>query len=97
MDGKLENAKQWTCPNDHVLGMVERVRISNVWVTRLVLFRNAINFESGVLLDSIDVIGNIDDGTVIDVRCSCCGAVRTWWKDKRALNVLEALYGKEKV
>lgn len=87
MDGKMDELKQWKCENGHVLGVVERVRATSngvkYYVSRLMLFRQAIDEESFVLKD-VDVIANIE-GTVMDIRCSCCSTVRTWWMGAASL------------
>ena len=83
MDGKKE-LRRWNCRNWHVLGVVERVQASTngtkYHVSRLMLFRQAIDLDplSVVKLEDVDVIANIE-GTVMDIRCSCCGSIRTWW------------------
>lgn len=92
MDGKLDGLKQWKCPNNHLLGIVERVQVTGIsgkyHVSRLILFRQAIDMapNSGVDLTEVDVIGNIE-GTVMDIRCSVpgCGQVRTWWMGEASL------------
>ena len=85
MDGKLEEFKHWKCPNNHVLGIVERVRVldngTKHHVSRLMLFRQAIDRDiASVFMADVDVIANIE-GTVMDIRCSVpgCNEVRTWW------------------
>lgn len=85
MDGKkLDELRQWKCENGHVLGVVERVRASSdgtkYHVSRLMLFRQAIDLDpvSPLSLADVDVIANIE-GTVMDIRCSCCSSIRTWW------------------
>jgi hypothetical protein len=102
MDGKLlDGAKQWTCKNNHLLGIIEQAVVSGksgkYHVSRLILFRQAIDLNSAVSLADVDVIGNIE-GTVMDIRCSVpgCGEVRTWWMGAASLErFLEAR--KEKV
>ena len=85
MDGKLDGLKQWKCANNHVLGIVERVQASSngakYHVSRLMLFRQAIDLDPvSISMADVDVIANIE-GTVMDIRCSVpgCGEVRTWW------------------
>jgi hypothetical protein len=95
MDGRLDGLKQWKCKNNHLLGIVDRVAVSgNVGkyhVARLILFRHAIDLDptSSLVLDDVDVIGNIE-GTVMDIRCSVpgCGEVRTWYLGEAALERL---------
>jgi hypothetical protein len=55
------------------MGMVERVRVNGRHVDRLLLYRQAIVDGEGM----VDVMAVVQ-GTVLDVRCSICGAVRTW-------------------
>lgn len=84
MDGRLDGLKHWKCENGHVLGIVNRVQVSNngtkYHVSQLMLFRQAIDLDpvSSVKLQDVDVIANIE-GTVMDIRCSCCSSIRTWW------------------
>ena len=79
--------KLWKCRNDHVLGIVQRVRVSSNGakrhVSRLILFRQAIDHEPRDL-EEIDVVGKIE-GTVLDIRCSIpgCSSVRTWFMGER--------------
>ncbi len=90
MDGKIDKLKQWKCENGHVLGIVDRVQASNngtkYHISRLMLFRQAIDLDpvSSVTLADVDVIANIE-GTVMDIRCSCCSLIRTWWMGDAAL------------
>jgi hypothetical protein len=65
--------KPWRCRRGHVLGMVERVRVNGRHVDRLLLYRRAIVEGDG----TVEVMAVVQ-GTVLDVRCSICGAVRTW-------------------
>ncbi len=89
MDGKLHELKQWKCKNNHVLGIIERVQVSSdgrkYHVTRLMLFRHAIDLEpeSFVRLEDVDVLANIE-GTA-NIRCSCCNEIRTWWMGEAAM------------
>lgn len=88
VDGNLEKLTQWKCKNGHVLGVVERAQVSNggtkYHVSRLMLFRQAIDLEAVGSLENVDVLANIE-GTVMDIRCSCCSTVRTWWMGDAAL------------
>jgi hypothetical protein len=80
--------KQWKCPNGHVLGVVERVKAGQEHVTRLMLFRQALDIgeKEGELMQDVDVIANIE-GTILDVRCSVpgCGQIRSWFAGEDAL------------
>lgn len=86
MDG-LDGMKQWRCKNGHVLGIVQRVKVSERWTTRLMLFRQAIDLEAARNFDDVEVIANIE-GTTLDVRCSVCNAVRSWYIGEAALERL---------
>lgn len=96
MDGKLDKLKQWTCANGHVLGVIRRDREKSkegreFWVSRLMLFRQALDLEETAKIEDVDVIAYIE-GTTLDVRCSVhgCGCSRTWWMGEDALErVLE--------
>lgn len=90
---QLIGLKQWKCENDHVLGVIRRAPVSVngmvVHVTRLMLFREAIDLGASGSLQDVDVIAVIE-GTTLDVRCSVagCGATRTWWMGEAALERL---------
>ena len=96
----MDNGKMWKCANGHVLGIVQRVQVSNngtkYHVSRLMLFRQAVDLKEITSISSIemDVIGKIE-GTVLDIRCSVpgCGLIRTWWVGETAL---EKLVGERK-
>lgn len=92
MDG-LDGLRQWKCSGGHVLGVVRRVAVSangstTYHATRLMLFRDAIDLDAGAML-AVDVIAIIE-GTTLDVRCSVCGAMRSWWMGADALERLVA-------
>lgn len=75
----LDGLKQWKCPNGHILGVVERASFTTQaghcgHVSRLMLYRQAINVDLGV---EVDVIAAVE-GTALNVRCSICGEVRPW-------------------
>lgn len=76
----MNGVKQWKCKNGHVLGVIQRVKVETGYVSRLILFRHAIDLNvNGHLLD-VDVIANIE-GTILDVVCDVpnCGEKRTWF------------------
>lgn len=79
-------ARAWTCPGDrrHVLGVV--VRQAN-GVLHLLMYRTAVDLSDLTpgpfpkreweLEDAeVDVIATVEGA--VDVRCSICGAIRTW-------------------
>ncbi len=76
----------WKCRNNHVMGIVQRVRTSSngarQHASRLILFRQALDHEPRE--EEVDVIGEIE-GTVLGIRCSVpgCDAVRSWWMQVR--------------
>ena len=75
----MDGLKRWRCKNGHVLGVVQRVRLSpGVRVTRLVLFRQAIDVSLDGQMEEVDVLANVE-GTTLDVRCSACGETRSWY------------------
>ena len=59
------------------MGIIERSKRSRGWVTRLLLYREAVDNREDVPAD-VDVIAVLE-GTVFDVRCSICGRTRTWY------------------
>jgi hypothetical protein len=97
----LIETKQWKCPNGHVLGVVERAKEVNNGryrhVTRLILYRHAIDLSQAQPED-VDVIGALE-GTMLRIRCDVpgCGAVRTWQIGEEAIERLIELFApKEK-
>jgi hypothetical protein len=88
----LDGLRQWKCPNGHVLGVIQRIEINDVghkgWVTRLMLFRHAIDLQSGQMAD-VDVAAAVE-GTTLDVRCDVqgCGKTRSWFIGEEAINHL---------
>jgi hypothetical protein len=89
---ELDGKKQWKCENGHVLGVVQREKVSQgerrVWITRLLLFRHAIDLQSGQMAEG-DVAARVE-GTVFDVRCDVagCGAVRSWYIGEEMMEML---------
>jgi len=95
MNAMLDGSKQWKCPGGHVLGVVERVRVTDErsaspaarqarHVSRLLLFRQAIDADCEM---DVDVIAAVE-GTALNVRCSICGGVRPWYIGVDALERL---------
>lgn len=98
MDGAL---KLWKCKNGHCLGIVMREEATSTTdskkyhITRLWLFREAVEGLSSSYIGDLDkeVIAKVQ-GTAEDIRCSCCGEVRTWWIGEAAL---ERIVGKSRL
>ena len=83
--------KVWKCPNGHILGLARRQKVNGRWVTRLLLYREAVDTAAERLAE-VDVVAAIE-GAALDVRCSVCGAVRSWSVGEDALErFLEAYY-----
>ena len=71
----MPDKHEWKCPNGHILGMVAR---NGRGTRKLQLFREAVYFDPlGSDFECVDVIAKAV-GVVLDVRCSICGATRTW-------------------
>lgn len=86
--------KAWKCPNGHTLGVARREKIGGRWLTRLALYREAVDetANDGDSPSAPDVIA-IVDGAAIDVQCSICGATRTWSVGQDALeHLLDVFY-----
>lgn len=79
----MSEARRWRCKNGHTLGVTRRARVDGHHVTRLELFRQAVGED----LEAVDVMAVVE-GTVLDVRCSVCGATRTWVVGSAALERL---------
>lgn len=109
LDGKtLSSSKQWRCNKGHILGVIERVKVSvvlddrstlNYFTTRLIVFRMAVDLGAEVPAE-IDVSSNMD-GKMLSMthRCSVpgCGCIQEWHPDEGALEWLKKRYGKEGV
>ena len=78
----LDELKPWLCRNGedrdhaHVLGWVRN--------GALVLLRQAIDTSSKELVE-VDVMAIVEGGPVMEIKCSICGAVRSWYVDRRHL------------
>jgi hypothetical protein len=86
----MDGLKQWKCEKGHVLGVVQRVKVESGYVSRLMLFRHAIDLENGKVED-VDVIANIE-GTTLDVACDVekCGRKRTWFMSAEGVKIYAA-------
>jgi hypothetical protein len=94
MDDKLVGVKQWKCPQGHVLGMVERAEVRQGHVSRLLLFRQAVDRDSfnPAMVDVMAVV----EGTALEIRCSVCGEVRPWYIGADAMErLLEKVGGSD--
>lgn len=89
-----DTIKAWKCPAGHVLGQVVR---NGSGIRQLLLYRAAmdpvphpspVSGETGEGSE-IDVMAVVE-GYAADVRCSVCGAVRTWIPGQEALERLLA-------
>lgn len=81
----MSNIYTWRCPRGHVMGLVTR---DGRGVRRLLLYREAISYQpSDINHENLDVIAVIE-GYVSDVKCSICGAIRTWIPGEEAIKIL---------
>ena len=70
---RKREVKRWKCLGcEATLGLVQR---NGSGVRQLILYRQAI-LDAGEEVEVMAVVM----GTVMDVRCSVCGRVRTWWE-----------------
>lgn len=67
--------KPWKCGNGHVMGLTRR---NGSKVQQLLLYRQALDMGAEAAQVEVDVIAVVE-GKVCDVRCSACGAIRTWF------------------
>ena len=67
--------KPWLCSKNrrHVLGLVRR---NGRGIRQVMLYRNAVDLDAKKPAE-VDVI-TVLEGAAYDVRCSICGAIRTW-------------------
>lgn len=87
----MAEVKAWKCDHGHVMGQVTR---NGRGIRKLLLYREALspdpspsNGEGGI--NDVDIIAVVE-GYVADVRCSVCGAVRTWVPGQEAIDRLVA-------
>jgi hypothetical protein len=83
--------KVWTCAGNrrHVLGQVVR---NGSGIRQVLLYRNAVDLDADEPAE-VDVITTLE-GTAHDVRCSICGAIRTWVPGEEAIRKLLEGMGK---
>lgn len=73
---------RWKCQKGHTLGLVQRATVTvsgrSGHVSRLMLFRHALDMDA-YLLEAVDVVAVIE-GTAVEIRCDApgCGQVRPW-------------------
>jgi len=78
-----DEMKPWRCKeNGHILGMTYRDASG---IRKMLLYREAID-ELGDMAE-VDVMAVVE-GHVLDVRCSICGALRTWVPGEESLRQL---------
>lgn len=68
----MDEMRMWTCENGHVLGLVRR---NGRGITQLMVYRQAVDMAAEEP-DPPEVM-SIAEGTVVDIRCSVCEAMRT--------------------
>ena len=75
----MDELKQWKCKRGHVLGVVQRVKVDGFHVSRLMLFRHAIDLDENAAMADVDVIGTVE-GIMEDIKCDVpgCNMKRTW-------------------
>jgi hypothetical protein len=76
----MDEVRMWRCGEGHVMGLVVR---NGSHVHRLLLYRQAIEMEipdcgMRVVEGALPEVMAVVEGTVLDVRCSVCGSIRTW-------------------
>ena len=80
----MDIIKAWKCPKGHVMGMIRK---NSSGVTELLLYREALgpsvdpSPNSASLEKEVEVMAVVQ-GYVADVKCSACGAIRTWMPDE---------------
>ena len=85
-------AKPWTCKNGHWLGQTVRMEVNKdgrkFYVTRLHLFRHAIDTEAETP-EEVDVVAELK-GTVPVIKCDVagCGESKAWFIGEEALEHL---------
>ena len=77
----MDGLKPWVCRKcSAVLGQVKR---NGRGVRHLMLYRHAVNLKAESPAE-VEVIGYLE-GTMTDIVCDVCGAVRTWAMGQEAL------------
>jgi hypothetical protein len=76
--------KAWRDEAGHLLGWVRR---NGSGVRQLMLLRQAIDMDSETPVE-VDVLAIVEGGPVMEIRCSICDAVRSWYPDQEQLDRL---------
>lgn len=76
----MDELKPWACANGHIMGQVKR---NGSGVRQLLLYRHAVD-PNAETPENVDLIGRLE-GTVFDIRCDLCGAVRSWQMGREAV------------
>lgn len=74
-DGENGRVVPWRCANDHILGMVKRGGKKS-----LLLYRHALDMNVDAPAE-VEVLGRLQ-GSMLEIKCDVCGAVRTWMEDE---------------
>ena len=80
--------KAWKCGNGHALGQVQR---NGSGIPMLALYRQALDLEDPG--EPPDVMACLE-GYAMDVRCSICGEMRTWYPEAEAMEELMRKVGR---
>lgn len=86
----MDEMRIWTCENGHVMGLVRK---NGRGITQLLVYRQAVD-TTAEEPEAPEVMGIIE-GTVLDIRCSVCDSVRTWFPSQDALDRLLERAGKK--
>lgn len=93
MDGTVQNltGRLWMCKrkDGHVLGLVVAVGVAEGLVEQLYLFQAAV--LDVAQLDQAKIKGRVE-GTMYDIECEHCRALRTWHEGKGAMKRAVASY-----
>ncbi len=76
----MDEMRVWTCENGHVLGLVRR---NGRGITQLLVYRQAVDMAAEE--PQAPEVMSIAEGTVVDIRCSVCDAMRTWVTGEAAM------------
>ncbi len=79
----MDEMRIWTCENGHVLGLVRR---NGRGMTQLMVYRQAVDMAAEE--PEAPEVMSIAEGTVVDIRCSVCEAMRTWVAGEAAIERL---------
>lgn len=97
----LGELKRWKCKNNHVLGVIERIKVSSGAIeyhtSKLIIFRTAIDVEADPLAE-VDAAGSLYGRMLLGFSWTCsvpgCGCVREWHPDEEALDWLRKRNGR---